>query len=447
MAKKYFGTDGIRGKANTFPMTPDIALRLGAAAGRYFRQDSKEHRVVIGKDTRSSGYMFENALTAGLTSTGMNVFLLGPIPTPGVGFLTRSMRADFGLMISASHNPYQDNGIKFFGPEGFKLSDEAEMEIEEIMDGNFDYAKAENIGRARRVDDVIGRYVESAKATYQYNGASLKGVKIVLDCANGAAYKVAPQVLFELGAEVIPVGVSPNGQNINRGCGSMNPKLAAKTVMETNADLGICLDGDADRVTIIDEKGGISDGDQLLAVFAKELILKRKLTNNTVVATIMSNMGLEKFLSSQEVKLLRTDVGDRYVSELMQKNKVNLGGEQSGHIIFSDFSTTGDGLIASLQFISAMQRSQSLASELLNLYQPYPQILESIKIDAENNPLNDENVQKFISQQEQLFGKFGRIVIRKSGTEPVIRVMGEHEDLSVLQNSIIDITQALRDFN
>ncbi len=447
MIKKYFGTDGVRGKANVFPMTPDVALRLGAAAGRYFRKDSNEHRVVIGKDTRRSGYMFENALTAGLTSTGMNVFLLGPIPTPAVGFLTKSMRADFGVMISASHNPYNDNGIKFFGPDGFKLSDNAEFAIEEIMDNEIEFSKAENIGRAKRIDDGLGRYVESAKSTYKFNGSSLNGIKIVLDCANGAAYKVAPQVLFELGAEVIPMGVSPDGYNINFECGSTSPDLAAKKVLETKADLGICLDGDADRVTIIDERGNISNGDQLLAIFAKELMQKNKLTSNTVVATSMSNMGLEKFLTSQGLKLLRTDVGDRYVVEQMQKNEINLGGEQSGHIIFSDFSTTGDGLIASLQFLAAMQGNKSRASELLNLYKPYPQLLENIKIDQSNDPLSNSDIQNLISEKNNLFKEFGRIVIRKSGTEPLIRVMAEHEDFSILQEATNDIVQAIKRLN
>jgi len=447
MIKKYFGTDGVRGKANVFPMTPDVALRLGAAAGRYFKKDSNEHRVVIGKDTRRSGYMFENALTAGLTSTGMNVFLLGPIPTPAVGFLTKSMRADFGVMISASHNPYNDNGIKFFGPDGFKLSDNAEFAIEEIMDNEIEFSKAENIGRAKRIDDGLGRYVESAKSTYKFNGSSLNGIKIVLDCANGAAYKVAPQVLFELGAEVIPMGVSPNGYNINFECGSTSPDLAAKKVLETKADLGICLDGDADRVTIIDERGNISNGDQLLAIFAKELMQKNKLTSNTVVATSMSNMGLEKFLTSQGLKLLRTGVGDRYVVEQMQKNEINLGGEQSGHIIFSDFSTTGDGLIASLQFLAAMQGNKSKASELLNLYKPYPQLLENIKIDQSNDPLSNSEIQKIISEKNNLFKEFGRIVIRKSGTEPLIRVMAEHENFSILQEAINDIVQAIKRLN
>ena len=447
MVKKYFGTDGVRGKANVFPMTPDLALRLGAAAGRYFRQDSNEHRVVIGKDTRRSGYMFENALTAGLTSTGMNVFLLGPIPTPGVGFLTKSMRADFGIMISASHNPYSDNGIKFFGPDGFKLSDDAELAIEKIMDDNFEFAKAENIGRARRVDDGLGRYIEYAKSTYQFNGSSLKGLKIVLDCANGAAYKVAPQVLFELGAEVVPLGISPNGHNINFECGSTSPELAAKTVLETEADLGICLDGDADRVTIIDENGHIANGDQLLAIFTKELMLKKKLNCNSVVATSMSNLGLEKFLMSQGVELLRSDVGDRYVVEQMRENEINLGGEQSGHIIFSDFSTTGDGLIASLQFLAVMQGNNSCASELLNLYQAFPQILKNIRFNRHNNPLNNKDIQNFIKEKERLFGEVGRLVIRESGTEPLIRVMGEHKDFSVLQDTIEEIVYVIENFS
>jgi len=447
MNRKYFGTDGVRGKANIFPMTPDVALKLGAAAGRHFRRDGEEHRVVIGKDTRRSGYMFENALTAGLTSTGMNVFLLGPIPTPAVGFLTKSMRADFGVMISASHNHYNDNGIKFFGPDGFKLSDETELEIEEIMESGFDFANAENIGRARRVDDGLGRYVEHAKASYQFDGRSLKGLKIVIDCANGAAYKVAPQVLFELGADVIPIGVAPNGYNINDSCGSTNPELAAQTVIDQNADLGICLDGDADRLLIIDEKGNLAHGDHLLGVFARELKVNKKLSKDTLVATSMSNLGLEIFLSSEGINLVRTGVGDRYVVEKMLSDGFNLGGEQSGHIIMSEFSTTGDGLVAALQFIAAMQRNQCNASKLLNLYDLYPQILKNIKINGKLDPFQDEQVMKLIKAKEDLFAGKGRLVIRKSGTEPLIRVMGEHEDENILKDTVYEIVDKIKGMN
>ena len=447
MNRKYFGTDGVRGKANIFPMTPDVALKLGAAAGRHFRRDGEEHRVVIGKDTRRSGYMFENALTAGLTSTGMNVFLLGPIPTPAVGFLTKSMRADLGVMISASHNHYNDNGIKFFGPDGFKLSDETELEIEEIMESGFDFANAENIGRARRVDDGLGRYVEHAKASYQFDGRSLKGLKIVIDCANGAAYKVAPQVLFELGADVIPIGVAPNGYNINDSCGSTNPELAAQTVIDQNADLGICLDGDADRLLIIDEKGNLAHGDHLLGVFARELKVNKKLSKDTLVATSMSNLGLEIFLSSEGINLVRTGVGDRYVVEKMLSDGFNLGGEQSGHIIMSEFSTTGDGLVAALQFIAAMQRNQCNASKLLNLYDLYPQILKNIKINGKLDPFQDEQVMKLIKAKEDLFAGKGRLVIRKSGTEPLIRVMGEHEDENLLKDTVYEIVDKIKGMN
>ena len=444
MNKKFFGTDGVRGKANTFPMTADVALKLGAAAGRHFRRDSEEHRVVIGKDTRRSGYMFENALTAGLTSTGMNVFLLGPIPTPAVGFLTKSMRADFGVMISASHNHYNDNGIKFFGPDGFKLSDSAEFDIEKIMESAFQLARPENIGRARRVDDGLGRYVEHAKATYQFNGRSLKGLKIVIDAANGAAYKVAPQVLFELGAQVISVGVNPNGYNINHKCGSTSPELASQTVLEHGADLGICLDGDADRLTIVDDKGKFAHGDHLLGVFANELKFKNQLLNNTLVATKMSNMGLERYLNSNDINLVRTNVGDRYVVEEMKKGGFNLGGEQSGHIIMSDFSTTGDGLVAALQFMAAMQRNQRSASELLNVYDLHPQLLKNVQVSGDINPLTDSRIIKLIKDTEKKFGEKGRLYIRQSGTEPLIRVMGEHEDEVTLDHSINEIIEQIK---
>ncbi|WP_370209069.1 phosphoglucosamine mutase, partial [Pararhodobacter marinus] len=354
MSRKFFGTDGVRGQANSAPMTAEIALKLGAAAGRYFRRDGGNvHRVVIGKDTRLSCYMLENALTAGLTSTGMNVLLLGPVPTPAVGFLTRSMRADLGIMISASHNPATDNGIKFFGPDGFKLSDEAEAEIEAILEGPMALAPPLEIGRAKRIDDGLGRYVEYAKTTLP-RGASLRGLKVVIDCAHGAAYRAAPEVLWELGADVIPVGVSPNGFNINDGVGSTHPKIAAETVVAHGADLGICLDGDADRVQIIDEHGRVADGDQIMALMAARWAMEERLNDGTLVATVMSNLGLERFLQGQGLRLERTAVGDRYVVERMRDRGLNLGGEQSGHIVMTDYATTGDGLIAGLQFLLAM---------------------------------------------------------------------------------------------
>ena len=345
MKRKYFGTDGGRGQANTFPMTPDVALRLGAAAGRYFRQDKKEHRVIIGKDTRRSSYMFENALTAGFTATGMDVYLLGPVPTPAVGVLTRSMRADVGVMISASHNSYLDNGIKFFGPDGYKLSDEVEMEIESFLDGEISYAQSQNIGKAKRIDDALGRYMEFAKSAFPRKKL-LDGLKVVVDCANGAAYKAAPIVLWELGAEVKALGVNPNGYNINEGCGSTNPIMAASAVLKHGADVGICLDGDADRVILIDEKGQVADGDQLMGLIATQWASRGTLVKNTLVATVMSNMGLERHLNEHNIELIRTNVGDRYVVEAMRKFGYNLGGEQSGHIVMTDFVTTGDGLMA-----------------------------------------------------------------------------------------------------
>jgi len=367
MTRKFFGTDGVRGTANTYPMTADMALKIGAAAGRYFRNDgSNGHRVVIGKDTRLSGYMFESALTAGLTSTGMNVLLLGPIPTPGVGMLTTSMRADLGIMISASHNPAIDNGIKFFGPDGFKLSDEAELEIEALLESDIVPAQATNIGRAKRIDDGRFRYAERLKSTFPY-GMRLDGIKVVIDCANGAAYKVAPEVLWELGATVIPVGTAPNGFNINEGCGSTHPRTAAETIVTHGADLGICLDGDADRVMILDENGKVADGDQIMGLFAQRWAQNGRLNGGTLVATVMSNLGLERFLTEKGLRLLRTGVGDRYVVEAMRAGGFNLGEEQSGHIVMTDYATTGDGLLAGLQFLYAMIETGKRASELCDV--------------------------------------------------------------------------------
>jgi phosphoglucosamine mutase len=432
MRRKLFGTDGVRGTANTYPMTADLALRLGAAAGRYFANDGANgHRVVIGKDTRLSGYMFENALTAGLTSTGMNVLLLGPVPTPAVGMLTTTMRADLGIMISASHNPHHDNGIKFFGPDGFKLSDAAEAEIEALLEGDPGYAPADRIGRAKRIDDGRFRYAERVKSTFP-SGQKLRGLKVVIDCANGAAYRVAPEVLWELGAEVIPVGVAPNGRNINEGCGSTNPTAAAETIIAHGADMGICLDGDADRVMILDETGKVADGDQIMALMAARWAKEGRLNNGTLVATVMSNLGLERFLEGQGLHLERTAVGDRYVVERMREGGFNLGGEQSGHIVMTDFATTGDGLLAGLQFLAAMVERGRKASELAHSFETVPQMLKNVRYERGQDPLSAKSVKDAIAAAEaDLVGK-GRLLIRKSGTEPLVRVMAECEDAGLL---------------
>ncbi len=443
--RKYFGTDGVRGLANTFPMTPDIALKLGAAAGRHFRKDQKQHRVVIGKDTRRSSYMFENALTAGFTSTGMDVYLLGPVPTPAVGVLTRSMRADVGVMISASHNSYLDNGIKFFGPEGFKLSDKVELEIEKLLDDEIEYAASENIGMAKRIDDALGRYMEFAKSAFPRKKL-LNGLKVVVDCANGAAYKAAPIVLWELGAEVISIGVNPDGYNINKDCGSTHPQNAAKAVLEHNADVGICLDGDADRLILIDNKGKIADGDQLMGLIASQWSSKGKLANNTLVATVMSNMGLERYLNTLDIKLLRTNVGDRYVVEAMRKFGYNLGGEQSGHIVMTDYATTGDGLMAALQFLNTLVESKCTSSELIKVFEPMPQLLRNVRLNNSES-LDNLKVKESIKAGEDAFGDIGRILIRKSGTEPLLRVMGECEDPKLLKAVIGNIVETVDAIN
>ncbi len=442
MARKFFGTDGIRGQANTYPMTAEMALRLGAAAGRYFRRDGHEHRVVIGKDTRLSGYMLENALTAGLTSTGMNVFLLGPVPTPAVGILTKSMRADLGVMISASHNPHYDNGIKFFGPDGYKLSDEAEMEIEALLEGEITPAQPQNIGRAKRIDDAIGRYVERAKASFPA-GLRLDGLKVVVDCANGAAYKAAPEVLWELGADVVRVGVSPNGFNINEGCGSTDTRAAAESVVAHGADVGLCLDGDADRIMVIDEAGALADGDQLMSLLATKWARDDRLAHRTLVATVMSNLGLENHLKSQDITLKRTAVGDRYVVEEMRKNGFNLGGEQSGHIVMTDYSTTGDGLMAGLQFLGEMVRSGTTASALRQQFEPCPQLLKNVRFEAGKAPLDAASVKSAITDAESRLNGTGRLLIRKSGTEPLIRVMAECEDEAMLGEVVGSVVEAV----
>ncbi|HCZ01450.1 MAG: phosphoglucosamine mutase [Rhodobacterales bacterium RIFCSPHIGHO2_02_FULL_62_130] len=443
MTRKLFGTDGVRGRANTYPMTAEMALKLGAAAGRFFRRDGSDgHRVVIGKDTRLSGYMLENALTAGLTSTGMNVLLLGPVPTPAVGFLTRSMRADLGVMISASHNPHQDNGIKFFGPDGFKLSDAAELEIEELVDGEIIPAKPENIGRAKRIDDALGRYQEYAKTTFPA-GLRLDGLKVVIDCANGAAYKAAPQVLWELGAEVIPVGVSPNGKNINDRCGSTYTQTAAEAVVAHGAHVGISLDGDADRVMILDEFGQVADGDQIMALLAGRWADEGRLRGGTLVATVMSNLGLERFMSARGLRLERTAVGDRYVVEAMRRGGFNLGGEQSGHIVMTDYATTGDGLIAGLQFLSEMARTGQPASALVRQFETVPQMLKNVRFSGVVEPLKVGKVQDAIRANEARINGKGRLLIRKSGTEPLIRVMAECEDADLLADVVDTIVQEI----
>ncbi|AXI42927.1 phosphoglucosamine mutase [Sulfitobacter sp. SK011] len=440
---KLFGTDGVRGTANIHPMTAEMALRIGAAVGRYFRRDNTGvHRVVIGKDTRLSGYMFENALTAGLTSTGMNVLLLGPVPTPAVGLLTRSMRADLGVMISASHNPAQDNGIKFFGPDGYKLSDQAEADIEALVANGVEPTPAVEIGRAKRIDDGRYRYIERVKSSFPRQ-MRLDGLKVVVDCANGAAYKVAPDTLWELGAEVIPVGVSPTGHNINEGCGSTHPQSAAETVVAHGAHVGICLDGDADRVILLDENGKVGDGDQFMALMAARWASEDRLKGRALVATVMSNLGLDYFLQGQGLRLERTSVGDRHVVERMRQGGFNLGGEQSGHIVMTDYSTTGDGLMAGLQFLAEMVRSGEPSSVLLNQFEPVPQLLKNVAFGADQAPLDNPHVQSAIAQAEADLSGKGRLLIRASGTEPLIRVMAEHEDAKLMEGAVDSVVAAV----
>ena len=441
--RTLFGTDGVRGRANTYPMTADMALKLGAAAGRYFRRDGRNgHRVVIGKDTRLSGYMLENALTAGLTSTGMNVLLLGPVPTPAVGFLTTSMRADPGIMIPASHNPSTDNGIKFFGPDGFKLSDAAETGIEALALGHVDPAQPENIGRARRVDEGRMRYVEYVKTTFP-RSLRLSGLKIVVDCAHGAAYRAAPEILWELGAEVVAIGVAPDGRNINDRVGSTAPDAAARAVLDHGADLGICLDGDADRVIVIDETGRICDGDQIMGLLASRWSEQGRLAGNTLVATVMSNLGLERFLDSRGIVLERAPVGDRYVVEAMRRGGWNLGGEQSGHIVMTDHATTGDGIMAALQVLAAMVQTEKPASALTRVFDPCPQLLRNVRYAAGSDPLAQAAVKDAIATGEAALKGQGRLLIRKSGTEPLIRVMAEAEDEALMTRVVADVVSAV----
>src|SRR5271165_6825085 len=442
MSRKYFGTDGIRGRANGV-LTADLALRIGQAAGRVFRRGEHRHRVVIGKDTRLSGYMIETALVAGFTSVGMDVLLLGPMPTPAVAMLTRSMRADLGVMISASHNPFDDNGIKLFGPDGYKLSDEVEHQIEALIDSDMTkhLAKSRELGRAKRIDGVHDRYIEFAKRTLPRN-LSLEGLRVVIDCANGAAYRVAPEALWELGADVISIGVEPDGFNINRECGSTAPDALCRKVREMRADIGIALDGDADRVLISDEHGHLVDGDQLLAVIAESWAEDRLLTKPGIVATVMSNLGLERHLQSLNLTLVRTPVGDRYVLEHMREHGYNVGGEQSGHIILSNYTTTGDGFVAALQVLAVVKKQEQPVSVVCHRFTPLPQVLKNVRYRG-GKPLENSEVRSAIEDAEQRLNGHGRLVIRPSGTEPVIRVMGEGDDKALVEEVVDGIVDAL----
>lgn len=441
--RAIFGTDGVRGLANAGSMTPQSILKLGMAAGRYFRNGEHRHRVVIGKDTRLSGYMIEPALTAGFAAAGMDVFLLGPLPTPAMAMLTRSLRADLGVMISASHNPYHDNGVKFFGPDGYKLSDKTELEIEALMKAGPDegLAASADLGRVKRIDDAGARYIEFAKNAFP-RGLSLDGIRIVVDCANGAAYSVAPTVLWELGAEVKSIGVEPDGFNINEDCGSTATKALQDAVLEYRADIGIALDGDADRVIICDEKGRTVDGDQILAIIAKTLQARGELKGAGVVSTVMSNLGHERYLKSLGLQLERTKVGDRYVVEAMRAKGMNVGGEPSGHVILSDYSTTGDGLVTALQILAVIAASRQKVSEACRAFDPMPQVLKNIRIRG-GEPLAAEAVKSTIAKSEAALGDKGRLVIRKSGTEPLIRVMAEGEDEKLVNKVVDDIIAAL----
>jgi phosphoglucosamine mutase len=441
--RKIFGTDGVRGLANAGAMTPESILRLGMAVGRYFRNGDHRHRVVIGKDTRLSGYMIEPALTAGFAAAGMEVFLLGPLPTPAMAMLTRSMRADLGVMISASHNPYHDNGVKFFGPDGYKLSDAAELEIERLLDegGAEALAAPADLGRVKRIDDAGARYIEFAKNAFP-RGLSLEGLRVVIDCANGAAYKVAPTVLWELGADIKKIGVEPNGFNINQDCGSTSPKALQQAVIDYRADLGIALDGDADRVALADEKGRLIDGDQILALIARFLHARGKLKGGAVISTVMANYGLERFLSGIGVGLDRTKVGDRYVVEAMRAKGANVGGEPSGHVILSDYSTTGDGLITALQALAVIAGEKVPASAAFNCFAPTPQINKSVRIRG-GDPLADPAVRAAAAAAEARLAGAGRLVLRKSGTEPLIRVMAEGEDRKLVATIVDDLVAAI----
>jgi len=442
MSRKYFGTDGIRGRANGL-ITPELAMKVGQAAGLAFQRGDYRHRVVIGKDTRLSGYMIENALVAGFTSVGMDVLLVGPLPTPAVAMLTKSMRAALGVMISASHNLYEDNGIKLFGPAGFKLSDEVEKQIEELLDENLDkrLAASRSLGRAKRIDGVHDRYIEFAKRTLPRE-LSLDGLRVVVDCANGAAYRVVPEALWELGADVISIGVDPDGFNINKECGSTSPEALSSKVREMRADIGIALDGDADRVIVVDERGHVVDGDQLLAVIAESWKEDGRLAQPGLVSTVMSNLGLERFLKGIGLDLIRTAVGDRYVLEQMLAGGYNLGGEPSGHIILSDYATTGDGFVAALQVLAVIQKHQRPVSEVCHRFDPLPQILKNVRYRS-GKPLEAIDVKTAISTAEKRLNGHGRLLVRSSGTEPVIRVMGEGDDRILVEEVVDDIVSAL----
>ena len=441
MTRNFFGTDGIRGLTNAEPMTAQTALRVGQAAGTHFLRGDHRHRVVIGKDTRLSGYMMESALVAGFTSVGMDVVLLGPMPTPAVAMLTTSMRADLGVMISASHNPFADNGIKLFGPDGYKLSDSVERAIEKRLEQPPTLARPELIGRAKRIDDARGRYVHHTKSTFPEH-LRLDGLKVVLDCANGAAYQVAPDALWELGAEVVTIGVSPNGLNINYGCGSTHPQAIRERVIAEGADIGLALDGDADRIVIVDEKGEPVDGDQMMALIALDRRNREQLKGD-VVATVMSNLGLERRLEEAGIALVRTQVGDRYVLEEMRARGCNVGGEQSGHIILSDYSTTGDGLVAALQVLAALVASGKPASQVLRQFEPLPQLLKNVCFNG-GKPLENAKVKRSIAAAERELEGKGRLLIRKSGTEPLIRVMAEGDDPALVQKVVDDICEAVQ---
>lgn len=443
MTRRYFGTDGIRGKANTFPMTPEIAMKVGMAAGVAFQRGKYRHRVVIGKDTRRSGYMIEYALVAGLTAAGMDVFLLGPVPTPAVAMLTRTLRGDLGIMISASHNSFEDNGIKLFGPDGYKLSDELEMKIEGLIDTDLSsqLEEGEGVGRAQRVDGDLYRYIEFAKRTFP-RSTSLSGMRVVIDCANGAAYKAAPAALWELGAEVVTIGNEPNGVNINRDCGSTHPEALIAKVQEVRADLGIALDGDADRVLLVDETGTVIDGDQLMATIGESWHESDRLVGGGIVATVMSNLGLERFLQDKGLQLARTKVGDRFVVEHMRAHGYNVGGEQSGHIILSDYATTGDGLISALQILACLKQSDKPASAACRKFEPVPQLLKNVRFSG-GKPLEHKLVIEAIEEAKHELGNSGRLVIRPSGTEPLIRVMAEGDDPALVNKVVTSLADLI----
>ena len=443
MSRKYFGTDGVRGIANKGAMAPDTVLKLGLAAGSLYSTGDHRHRAVIGKDTRLSGYMIEQALTAGLLSAGMDVFLFGPLPTPAVAMLTRSLRADLGVMISASHNPYHDNGIKLFGPDGYKLSDEQERKIETLIDtgSEIKLAEADKLGRAKRIEDAQARYIEFVKRTFPKQ-LRLEGLRVVIDTANGSAYKVAREALWELGADVVQIGNAPDGFNINDKCGSTAPQAMCEKVREVRADIGIALDGDADRVIIADENGNVVDGDQLMAVIARSWHRDGRLAGGGIVATIMSNLGLERFLAGEKLTLERTKVGDRYVVEHMRGHGFNIGGEQSGHIVLSDFSTTGDGLIAALQVLAEAVHAGKPVSRVCHVFDPVPQVLKNVKT-GEGKPLDNNHVKQAIADAMERLGQSGRLVIRPSGTEPLIRVMAEGDDAGLVTRIVDDICQVI----